>query len=92
MSVQECIQGALATAREKVGDVKVIALGITNQRETTLVWDKATGHALHKAIVWMDTRTESICKQMEQELGSKACFAQNTVSHGAWLFRQMRYS
>lgn len=40
----------------------VKAIGITNQRETTIVWDKATGKAVHKAIVWQDRRTASVCK------------------------------
>ena len=39
----------------------IAALGITNQRETTIVWDKTTGEAIHRAIVWQDRRTEPIC-------------------------------
>ncbi len=69
--VELCIQSALKAAEEKAGPIKVKALGITNQRETTLVWDKTTGKPLHNAIVWMDSRTESICKQIEEEHGSK---------------------
>lgn len=41
---------------------KVMAMGITNQRETTLIWDRSTGIPVHKAIVWQDRRTASICK------------------------------
>ena len=40
----------------------VMAMGITNQRETTLIWDRSTGIPVHKAIVWQDRRTASICK------------------------------
>ncbi len=40
---------------------KIKALGITNQRETTIVWDKQTGRPLHRAIVWQDRRTSDIC-------------------------------
>ena len=69
--VELCIQRALKAAEKKAGPIKVKALGITNQRETTLVWDKTTGKPLHNAIVWMDSRTESICKQIEEEHGSK---------------------
>jgi glycerol kinase len=69
--VELCIQRALQAAENKAGPIKVKALGITNQRETTLVWDKTTGKPLHNAIVWMDSRTESICKQIEEEHGSK---------------------
>lgn len=41
---------------------KVMAMGITNQRETTLIWDRSTGIPVHKAIVWQDRRTASICR------------------------------
>ncbi len=69
--VELCIQRALQAAQNKAGPIKVKALGITNQRETTLVWDKTTGKPLYNAIVWMDSRTESICKQIVDEHGSK---------------------
>ena len=42
----------------------VMAMGITNQRETTLIWDRSTGIPVHKAIVWQDRRTASICKDL----------------------------
>jgi glycerol kinase len=48
----------------KVGKVSVI--GITNQRETILVWNRETGQAIHKAIVWQDTRTSAICAELKQ--------------------------
>ncbi|MEM8770685.1 MAG: glycerol kinase GlpK [Pseudomonadota bacterium] len=60
----------LATARaafqeaEKVGSVA--AIGITNQRETTLVWDRDTGKAIHNAIVWQDRRTAPVCKTLSE--------------------------
>ncbi|WP_298486205.1 glycerol kinase GlpK [uncultured Maribacter sp.] len=43
------------------------AVGITNQRETTVVWDKETGEPIHKAIVWLDKRTTDICKDLEEK-------------------------
>lgn len=43
----------------------IAAIGITNQRETTVVWDKATGKALHNAIVWQDRRTSEYCASMK---------------------------
>ena len=54
------------------GDVSVesiVALGITNQRETTVVWDKNTGEPVYNAIVWQDTRTTQICKELAGEEG-----------------------
>ncbi len=48
----------------EVGEVKVI--GITNQRETVVVWDRESGKAIHKAIVWQDTRTADLCAELKQ--------------------------
>lgn len=45
----------------------VAAVGITNQRETTVVWDRETGQAVHPAIVWQDRRTASLCDQLKAE-------------------------
>ena len=42
----------------------IAAMGITNQRETTIIWDRATGVPVHKAIVWQDRRTASICEKL----------------------------
>jgi len=45
----------------------IAAIGITNQRETTVVWDRATGAAVHRAIVWQDRRTADICARLKSE-------------------------
>src|SRR5579871_2994630 len=45
----------------------IAAIGITNQRETTLVWDRATGKAVHRAIVWQDRRTADVCARLKEE-------------------------
>ena len=86
--VQECFERAVQAAQKQHGSVTVKALGITNQRETTLVWDKATGKPLHRAIVWMDSRTAPLCESMEQELGSKVrarTHAHSYVLESSWL-------
>ena len=61
----------LSTAREalrRAGDgLKVEALGIANQRETVVVWDRATGRPIHNAIVWQDRRTASRCAALKAE-------------------------
>ncbi|MFG1351829.1 glycerol kinase GlpK [Xanthobacter autotrophicus] len=49
------------------GPSDIAAIGITNQRETTLVWERATGRAIHRAIVWQDRRTADICARLEGE-------------------------
>ena len=43
------------------------AIGITNQRETTIVWDRATGKAIHNAVVWQDRRTADVCARLKSE-------------------------
>ncbi|MDE1149305.1 MAG: glycerol kinase GlpK [Azospirillaceae bacterium] len=58
-------RGAVEKARVDV--TRVAAIGITNQRETTLVWDRATGEALHPAIVWQDRRTSGLCQTLRRE-------------------------
>src|SRR5206468_6589405 len=45
----------------------VAAIGITNQREPTVVWDRLTGQAIHRAIVWQDRRTADICARLKSE-------------------------
>jgi len=47
----------------------VSCIGITNQRETTIIWDRKTGRPLHNAIVWMDTRADEICHRLQERLG-----------------------
>ncbi len=47
----------------------IAALGITNQRETTLLWEKSTGKPVYPAIVWQDTRTDEICQQLAKDEG-----------------------
>src|SRR4029077_19542631 len=56
---------ALEKAGLKAKDIA--AIGITNQRETTVVWDRATGKAIHRAILWQDRRTAAICAKLKSE-------------------------
>ena len=65
--VAEIAQGALAAAGVTASDLA--AVGITNQRETTVVWDRATGLPIYNAIVWQDTRTAGICDELAREGG-----------------------
>ena len=54
-----------AMAKAGLGASDVAAIGITNQRETTVVWDRATGEPVHRAIVWQDRRTAAFCREMK---------------------------
>ncbi|MDD3761968.1 MAG: glycerol kinase GlpK [Nevskiales bacterium] len=56
-----CVRDAMAEAGLQAADIA--AIGITNQRETTVVWDRATGKPIHRAIVWQDRRTSAFCQQ-----------------------------
>jgi glycerol kinase len=63
---------SIATAREAMAKAgiearDVAALGITNQRETALVWDRSTGKPIHPAIVWQDRRTAGICQELKAQ-------------------------
>ncbi len=49
--------------------VDLAAVGITNQRETAVVWERATGKPIHNAIVWQDTRTADLCNELAAEGG-----------------------
>ena len=54
-----------AVERAGVGATAIAAIGITNQRETTLIWDRATGQPIHPAIVWQDRRTADTCEALK---------------------------
>ncbi len=64
---REVIGGALAASPAEAGDIETI--GITNQRETTVVWDRETGEPIHNAIVWQDTRTGPLVRELAGEEG-----------------------
>ena len=70
-SVQQCIDGAVS-AFEKQGNSasSIKAVGITNQRETVVVWSRKTGKALYNAIVWTDVRTQQLVRKLKQRLGA----------------------
>jgi glycerol kinase len=63
----EVIQGGLAKGNISLQDI--VAIGITNQRETTVVWDKHTGKPVYNAIVWQDTRTDVIINELAKDGG-----------------------
>lgn len=68
MEIMESVKICMAKVLDKAAadghnmDVGLKAIGITNQRETTVMWSKSTGLPLYNAIVWMDARTSPICR------------------------------
>jgi len=66
LGVQRAAEGALAEAGVRAGDLD--AIGITNQRETTVLWERATGRPVAPAIVWQDRRTADRCRELDADL------------------------
>jgi glycerol kinase len=64
---QEVVKGALSKGNLTTADLA--AVGVTNQRETTVVWNRKTGTPVHNAIVWQDTRTDRICNELAKDGG-----------------------
>jgi glycerol kinase len=71
---REVMHATIAKSSAKAADIA--ALGITNQRETTVLWDRATGKPIHRAIVWQDRRTASFCDELKN--AGKADLIQKT--------------
>jgi glycerol kinase len=79
---EEIASSQIAVALEALAKVNaqpsdVAAIGITNQRETTIVWDRATGKPIYNAIVWQDRRTAAFCQQLKAQ-GHEALIQQRT--------------
>src|SRR5215469_14106141 len=67
---EEIWQAVVATCREAIAAAQgapIAAIGITNQRETTVLWDRAAGRPVHNAIVWQDRRTAELCERWRAE-------------------------
>ncbi|MCZ7497638.1 glycerol kinase GlpK [Agrobacterium rhizogenes] len=74
-SVLETIRLALADAGIAASDIE--AIGITNQRETTVLWDRNTGEAVHRAVVWQDRRAAPVCEDLKRR-GLEPIFSKKT--------------
>ena len=74
-TVVSTVKRALATAGLAARDLA--GIGITNQRETVVIWDRQTGKPIHNAIVWQDRRTASLCEKMKEE-GLEPLFTRKT--------------
>lgn len=74
-TVVDTLRFALSDAGIAASDLS--GIGITNQRETTVLWDRETGKAIHKAIVWQDRRTSQTCRELREQ-GLEATFTEKT--------------
>lgn len=68
---------AEAIAKAKISESDIAGIGITNQRETTILWDRTTGQPIAPAIVWQDRRTSDLCEKL-QTLGHEPLFQKKT--------------
>ena len=69
MEIWQRTQEVIRAGLDKVKASDVAAVGVTNQRETTVVWDRTTGRPVYNAIVWQDTRTDRICNELAADGG-----------------------
>jgi glycerol kinase len=67
LNVQSCVTNALE--RAGIARADLAAIGITNQRETTVLWDRRTGEPVHNAVVWQDTRTDGLVAKLARDGG-----------------------
>lgn len=79
---EEIWQSVVATCRAALAQAKcaatdIAAIGITNQRETVVIWDKQTGKPIHNAIVWQDRRTAPLCQKLKKQ-GLEPLFSRKT--------------
>jgi glycerol kinase len=86
---EEIWRATLATLREGVARAgarvaDIAGIGITNQRETTVIWDRATGRPIHNAIVWQDRRTAPWCQRMRAEIGDDVLGARTGLLFDAY--------
>lgn len=74
-SIASAVSGAIAQAQVHAG--RIAAIGVTNQRETSLFWDRSSGRPIHRALVWQDRRTADTCQALK-DAGHEALFKQKT--------------
>ena len=69
MEIWQRTQEVVRAGLDKVKPADIAAVGVTNQRETTVVWERSTGKPVYNAIVWQDTRTDQICNELASDGG-----------------------
>src|SRR5919201_759294 len=69
MEIWQRTQEVVRAGLDKVKVADIAAVGVTNQRETTVVWERSTGRPVYNAIVWQDTRTDQICNELASDGG-----------------------
>lgn len=79
LEIWESQRSVAAQALEELGpDAHIAGIGITNQRETTILWDKATGEPVYNAIVWQCRRTAKLCEKIKEDAELTAYIKEKT--------------
>ncbi len=78
MHIWRSVNNSIQKVLKKTPKAKVVAVGITNQRETTVMWDKVTGKPVYNAIVWQCRRTSARCNKLKKKKGASAFFRKRT--------------
>ena len=73
-------------AKQNISTSQIAAIGITNQRETTIVWDRTTGKPIYNAIVWQDRRTAAFCDELKARNMAGHDPAKNRADHRRLFF------
>ena len=92
VEILESVISTLKTVVKKVGARNIAAIGITNQRETTVVWDKRTGKPVYNAIVWQSRQTAGICEELKQKgLESEVRYKTGLLIDAYFLFIMIKW-
>jgi len=78
IEIWRSVKNSIKKVSRRIPKNSIEAIGITNQRETTLLWERSTGKPVSKAIVWQCRRTSSRCSQLKKEKGAEAFFRKRT--------------
>ncbi len=78
LEIWQSVNNSIQKVMTQIGNNSIVAIGITNQRETTVLWEKSTGKPLYNAIVWQCRRTAKRCDKLKKQKGLEALIRKNT--------------
>jgi len=78
--IWQSVNYAIQAVLRRIPAGAIAAIGITNQRETTIVWDRQTGKPVYNAIVWQDKRTADLCNRLKTEVNNRLREVRNFIT------------
>ena len=78
--IWQSVYNSIQKVLKKIPADRIQAIGITNQRETTVLWDKETGKPIYNAIVWQDKRTADLCNRLKTEVNNRLREVRNFIT------------